>query len=61
VRPLRLSCIGRLGGDAEIRTGKGDIRIAEAVRGTVVLHTEGAVDLNIHATTARGDIDAGSL
>ena len=87
-RPLRLSR------DAEVRTGKGDIRIAEAVRGTVVLrtesgtievgaaagvsasldagttygrihnalkNTEGAPGLNIHATTAYGDILARSL
>jgi len=86
--------VGRLGGAAEIRTGKGDIRIAEAVRGKVVLrteagsisvgaaagvsasldagttygrihnalkNTEGAADLDIHATTARGDITARSL
>ena len=85
--------VGRLGGAAEIRTGKGDIRIAEAVRGTVVLRTEvgairvgaaagvsasldagtgygrihnalkntGTADLNIHATTAYGDITARSL
>jgi DUF4097 and DUF4098 domain-containing protein YvlB len=31
--------VGRLGGPAEISTQKGDIRIAEAVRGTVVLST----------------------
>jgi DUF4097 and DUF4098 domain-containing protein YvlB len=86
--------VGRLGGAAEIRTRKGDIRIAEAVHGTVVLQTEagtisvgaaagvsasldagtthgrihnalkntdGAADLNIHATTAYGDIVARSL
>ncbi|MGC5005248.1 MULTISPECIES: DUF4097 family beta strand repeat-containing protein [unclassified Streptomyces] len=86
--------VGRLGGPAEISTKKGDIRIAEAVRGTVVLHTEagevsvgaargvsasldagttygrihnalkntdGAAGLNIHATTAYGDIVARSL
>jgi hypothetical protein len=86
--------VGRLGGDAEIRTGKGDIRVAEAVRGTVVLRTEagaisvgaaagvsacldagtalgrirnalkntdGTAGLNIHATTAHGDITARSL
>ena len=86
--------VGRLNGSAEIRTSKGDIRIAEAVRGTVVLrtqagdvsvgaahgvsasldagttygrihnalkNTEGAADLNIHATTAYGDIAARSL
>ncbi|MFF7857045.1 DUF4097 family beta strand repeat-containing protein [Streptomyces sp. NPDC007904] len=87
--------VGRLGGSAEITTRKGDIHIAEAVRGTVVLCTEsGALsvtaargvsasldagtthgrihnslknadgataDLNIHATTAYGDISARSL
>jgi hypothetical protein len=86
--------VGRLGGDAEISTQKGDIQIAEAVRGTVTLrtqagsisvgaatgvsaaldagtaygrianslrNTEGTPDLNIHATTAYGDINARSL
>ncbi|MFJ8358595.1 DUF4097 family beta strand repeat-containing protein [Streptomyces sp. NPDC093984] len=87
--------VGRLGGPAEISTQKGDIRIAEAVRGTVTLRTEhgeisvgaahgvsasldagtacgrisnalkntegGAAGLNIHATTAYGDITARSL
>ena len=86
--------VGRLNGPAEISIGKGDIRIAEAVRGTVVLrtqagdvsvgaahgvsasldagttsgrihnalkNTEGAAGLNIHATTAYGDIVARSL
>ena len=86
--------VGRLGGAAQIRTGKGDIRIAEAVRGTVEVRTEsgsisvdaaagvsasldagtaygrirnslknsdGAARLNIHATTAYGDITARSL
>jgi DUF4097 and DUF4098 domain-containing protein YvlB len=85
--------VGRLGGSAEIRTAKGDIRIAEAVRGTVALRTEagdvsvgtaagvsasldagtgrgrihnalrstgGTADLDIHATTAHGDIAAHS-
>ncbi|OUC93353.1 DUF4097 family beta strand repeat-containing protein [Streptomyces swartbergensis] len=32
--------VGRLGGPAEISTRKGDLRIAEAVRGTVTLRTE---------------------
>ena len=77
----------------EISVGKGDIRIAEAVRGTVALRTEAGdvsvdaaagvsasldagttygrihnslqntrgADLNIHATTAYGDITARSL
>jgi hypothetical protein len=31
--------VGRLGGPAEISTARGDIRISEAVRGTVVLRT----------------------
>ena len=86
--------VGRLGGPAEIRTLKGDIRVTEAVRGTVVLRAEsgeiaigaargvsasldagssygrirnslqnsdGAAALNIHATTAYGDISARSL
>ncbi|MFD9434897.1 DUF4097 family beta strand repeat-containing protein [Streptomyces sp. NPDC060002] len=86
--------VGRLNGPAEISTKKGDIRIAEAVRGTVRLrtdagevsvgaargvsasldagttygrihnalkNTEGATGLNIHATTAYGDIVARSL
>ncbi|WP_370970809.1 DUF4097 family beta strand repeat-containing protein [Amycolatopsis sp. cg9] len=85
--------VGRLTGPAEITTGKGDIRIAEAVSGNVVLstqagditvgaatgvsasldagttygrirnslkNTEGTPGLTIHATTAYGDIDAGS-
>ncbi|NYI04604.1 DUF4097 family beta strand repeat-containing protein [Allostreptomyces psammosilenae] len=87
--------VGRLGGPAEITTRRGDIHIAEAVRGTVTLRTEQggisvgaargvsasldagtsygrihnsltnttgpAADLNIHATTAHGDITARSL
>ncbi|MEU1698861.1 DUF4097 family beta strand repeat-containing protein [Streptomyces pseudogriseolus] len=32
--------VGRLGGSAEISTQKGDIRVTEAVRGTVTLRTE---------------------
>ncbi|CAM5654904.1 Putative adhesin domain-containing protein OS=Streptomyces aurantiogriseus OX=66870 GN=GCM10010251_81660 PE=4 SV=1 [Streptomyces aurantiogriseus] len=87
--------VGRLGGSAEISTQQGDIRIDEAVRGTLTLstqqgqisvgaargvsasldagtsygrinnalkNTDGAdADLNIHATTAYGDITARSL
>jgi DUF4097 and DUF4098 domain-containing protein YvlB len=85
--------VGRLTGPAEISTGKGDIRIAEAASGTVVLRTEageisvgaapgvsaaldantgygrihnalkndGSTELDIHATTAYGDIAARSL
>jgi DUF4097 and DUF4098 domain-containing protein YvlB len=87
--------VGRLGGPAQISTAKGDIRITEAVRGTLVLRTEAgeisvgaaagvsasldagtsygrihntlkntegaAAPLDIHATTAYGDIVARSL
>ncbi|MCX4783797.1 DUF4097 family beta strand repeat-containing protein [Streptomyces sp. NBC_01264] len=87
--------VGRLGGPARISTQKGDLRIAEAVRGTVELRTEygeisigaaagvsatidagtslgrihnalrnadgAAAGLDIHATTAYGDITARSL
>ncbi|MEU8959565.1 DUF4097 family beta strand repeat-containing protein [Streptomyces sp. NPDC048518] len=87
--------VGRLTGSAEISTMKGDLRIAEAVRGTVQLRTEAGeisvgaargvsasldagttygrihnalrnskgadAGLNIHATTAYGDISARSL
>ncbi|MFF4837452.1 DUF4097 family beta strand repeat-containing protein [Streptomyces sp. NPDC001315] len=52
--------VGRLGGAAEISTARGDIRIAEAVRGTVVLRTE-AGDISVAA--ARGvsaSLDAGT-
>ncbi|MFF2809496.1 DUF4097 family beta strand repeat-containing protein [Streptomyces sp. NPDC058000] len=87
--------VGRLGGPGEISTQKGDLRITEAVRGTVTLRTEhggisigaargvsasldagtaygrihnalkntdgATAGLNIHATTAYGDITARSL
>ncbi|MER5385293.1 DUF4097 family beta strand repeat-containing protein [Streptomyces sp. NPDC006465] len=52
--------VGRLGGPAEISTAKGDIRITEAVRGTVVLRTESG-DVSVGA--ARGvsaALDAGT-
>ncbi|MFE5632401.1 DUF4097 family beta strand repeat-containing protein [Streptomyces sp. NPDC056543] len=52
--------VGRLSGDAEIRTLKGDLRITEAVRGAVVLRTE-AGDVSVGA--ARGvsaSLDAGT-
>ncbi|MDX6740791.1 DUF4097 family beta strand repeat-containing protein [Actinocorallia sp. A-T 12471] len=85
--------IGRLTGPSEITNRRGDIRIAEATGGAVVLRTEsgditiaaaagvsaaldagtghgrvsnglkndGATGLDIHATTAHGDITARSL
>ncbi|SHG26408.1 serine hydrolase [Streptoalloteichus hindustanus] len=52
--------VGRLGGPAEISTQKGDIRIAEAVHGTVVLRTEyGAISIGAaHGVSA--SLDAGT-
>jgi CubicO group peptidase (beta-lactamase class C family) len=52
--------IGRLGGPAQISTQKGDIRIAEAVRGTIVLRTEyGAISVGAaHGVSAA--LDAGT-
>ncbi|MEU0056063.1 DUF4097 family beta strand repeat-containing protein [Streptomyces sp. NPDC006334] len=58
--------VGRLGGSAEISTQKGDLRVAEAVSGTVVLRTEyghvsvGAargVSASLNAGTGHGRID----
>ncbi|ANW22578.1 DUF4097 family beta strand repeat-containing protein [Streptomyces clavuligerus] len=52
--------VGRLGDSAEISTAKGDIRITEAVRGTVALRTE-AGEVSVGA--ARGvsaTLDAGT-
>ncbi|MGV9791389.1 DUF4097 family beta strand repeat-containing protein [Streptomyces sp. NPDC003435] len=42
--------VGRLGGPAEISTTRGDIRIMEARRGTVVLRTQ-AGDISVAAAT----------
>ncbi|RAO57760.1 Serine-type D-Ala-D-Ala carboxypeptidase [Micromonospora noduli] len=85
--------VGRLNGPAEISTARGDITVAEAMRGTVVLRTQsgnisvaaaagvsaaldagtgngrvsnalkndGTVELDIHASTLHGDINARSL
>jgi Putative adhesin len=52
--------VGRLNGLAEISTARGDIRIAEAVRGTVVLATQSG---NISVSAAAGvsaALDAGT-
>lgn len=52
--------IGRLGGPSEISTARGDIRIAEAAGGTVVLHTRSG---DISVTAAAGvsaALDAGT-
>ncbi|QFZ18247.1 DUF4097 family beta strand repeat-containing protein [Saccharothrix syringae] len=52
--------IGRLNGPAEISTGKGDIRIAEAVRGAVVLSTR-AGDVSVDAAAGvSASLDAGT-
>lgn len=66
VASLRLTAVdgdvevGRLNGPAEISTPRGDIRIAEAVHGTVVLHTHSG---NISVGAAAGvsaTLDAGT-
>ncbi|WP_213012310.1 DUF4097 family beta strand repeat-containing protein [Paractinoplanes toevensis] len=52
--------VGRLTGPAEISTSKGDIHIAEAVRGTVVLRTK-AGEISVGAATGvSASLDAGT-
>lgn len=52
--------VGRLGGPAEISTERGDIRIAEAVRGTVVLRTRSG-DISVGAASGvSASLDAGT-
>ncbi|MET9351815.1 DUF4097 family beta strand repeat-containing protein [Streptomyces sp. NPDC006617] len=52
--------VGRLDGPADIRTEKGDIRIAEAVSGEVVLRT-GSGDLSVGAAAGvSASLDAGT-
>jgi hypothetical protein len=52
--------IGRLGGSSEISTARGDIRISEAVRGTLVLRTESG-DISVGAATGvSAALDAGT-
>jgi len=51
--------VGRLGGDGEIRTGKGDIHIDEAMRGTVVLRTEAGTISVAAAAGVCASLDAG--
>lgn len=57
--------VGRLAGPAEITTARGDIRVAEAMRGTVVLRTQAGgisigaaagVSARLDAGTSRGRI-----
>ncbi|WP_350274076.1 DUF4097 family beta strand repeat-containing protein [Kribbella sp. HUAS MG21] len=52
--------VGRLTGPAEIRTSKGDIRIAEAVRGAVELRTEVGVVEIVAAAGVSATLDAGT-
>ncbi|WP_371780185.1 DUF4097 family beta strand repeat-containing protein [Streptosporangium subroseum] len=52
--------VGRLGGPAEISTARGDIRITQAVRGTVVLGTRSG-DISIGAAAGvSAALDAGT-
>jgi len=54
--------VGRLNGPAEISTARGDIRIAEAVRGTVALRTQSG-DISVGAAagvSAALDADTGT-
>jgi Putative adhesin len=52
--------VGRLGGAAEIRTGRGDITIAEALRGALVLCTaDGAISVDAAAGVSAA-LDAGT-
>lgn len=52
--------VGRLNGPAEISTAKGDIRIVEAVRGTLVLRTQ-AGDVSVQAAHGvSASLDAGT-
>ncbi|MEU0239951.1 DUF4097 family beta strand repeat-containing protein [Nocardiopsis sp. NPDC006198] len=52
--------VGRLNGPAEISTTRGDIRISEAVRGTVVLRTQSG-DISVTAATGvSASLDAGA-
>ncbi|NBE85045.1 DUF4097 family beta strand repeat-containing protein [Micromonospora rubida] len=52
--------VDRLNGPAEISTARGDIRITEAVRGTVVLHTQSG-DISVSAAAGiSAALDAGT-
>ena len=52
--------VGRVGGDTEIRTVRGDIAVTEATCGTVVLRTEtGAITVGA-AAAASATLDAGT-
>ncbi|HEY3952590.1 MAG TPA: DUF4097 family beta strand repeat-containing protein [Streptosporangiaceae bacterium] len=52
--------VGRLGGDAEVRTARGDIEIAEATSGEVVLRTAaGSITVGVAAGVSAA-LDAGT-
>ncbi len=52
--------VGRLGGDAEIRTVRGDIHVAAAAAGTVVLRTETGGVTVAAAAGVSASLDAGT-
>ncbi|MFI7018628.1 DUF4097 family beta strand repeat-containing protein [Streptomyces sp. NPDC050164] len=52
--------VGRLGGAAEISTARGDIRIAEAMRGKVVLRTQSGDISVVAAAGVSAALDAGT-
>jgi hypothetical protein len=52
--------VGRLGGDAQIRTARGDIQVTEATRGTLTLVTQaGAITVGAGAAVS-ATLDAGT-
>ena len=52
--------VGRLGGDAQIRTVRGDIKVTEAMHGTVVLRTEAGSVTVAAASGVSAVLDAGT-
>ncbi|HUA29610.1 MAG TPA: DUF4097 family beta strand repeat-containing protein [Streptosporangiaceae bacterium] len=52
--------VGRLGGSGQIRTRKGDIQVAEAMHGTVVLRTEAGTISVGAAAGVSASLDAGT-
>ncbi|MCX4633194.1 MULTISPECIES: DUF4097 family beta strand repeat-containing protein [unclassified Streptomyces] len=52
--------LGRLGGDAQISTKKGDLQITEAMRGTVTLRTEAGEITVVAARGVSAALDAGT-
>jgi DUF4097 and DUF4098 domain-containing protein YvlB len=52
--------VGRLGGPATISTARGDINVAEAMRGTVTLRTQAGTIAITAATGVSASLDAGT-